>query len=389
MRRAQMRLNLSSLYMEQDGPPLPQSAPPVMQCDFRYESDGILDGYVEAHKRRLVRSTEMLQLHTLVQTLSEDLNSKNEENRKLCEVSQQLQEETMKWKKEAMRFRTYLQAILHVDHLDLPFPSDHGTFGDEVKVYSQAAAKLGRLVDSQAMQTHVAQMMAHHFLHEDGAQHPFEGANSPHSIRNGNGLDSCLQVGSIGRAVTGFPLDEYLAHMGLCVGMNRGRCTPNGGDVPQVNGDASKGQPHQQCTTPCSHDRVYWKHLRTKAAQRHMVCTFCGHKWRQQTSPARGFFPKPPSPVQQALPPILQPPPATSPTARSAPPTPTELNSCRSPSEGSSSPVLESGQLTRTTAPHPTPATDGGAPAYPICVTRKPRRNMEEASSHQGSDQQH
>lgn len=109
-----MRLNLNSLYMEQDGPPLPQSAPPVMQCDFRYESDGVLDGYVEAHKQRLVRSTEMLQLHTLVQSLSEDLNFRNEENRKLCEVSQQLQEETMKWKKEAMRFRTYLQAILHV-----------------------------------------------------------------------------------------------------------------------------------------------------------------------------------------------------------------------------------------------------------------------------------
>eukprot|EP00667_Euglena_gracilis_P018154 EG_transcript_19244 len=315
-----MRLNLNSLYMEQDGPPLPQSAPPVMQCDFRYESDGVLDGYVEAHKQRLVRSTEMLQLHTLVQSLSEDLNFRNEENRKLCEVSQQLQEETMKWKKEAMRFRTYLQAILHVDHLDLPFPSDHGTFGDEVKVYSQAAAKLGRLGDVPAMQQHMAQMMAHHFLHEDSPPYPFEG--SPQS-RCGNSLDPCLQVGNNGRAVTGFPLDEYLAHMGLCVGMNRPRCAPHVGDLPQGNGDASKGQPHQQCTTPCSHDRVYWKHLRTKAAQRHMVCTFCGHKWRQQTSPARGFFPKPPSP-QQPLPPTLQPPGAPAAGERSGPPTPTE-----------------------------------------------------------------
>ena len=64
-----------------------------------------------------------------------------------------------------------------------------------------------------------------------------------------------------------------------------------------------KPPPLQPSTTPCEHDRTYWKHLRTKAAQRHMVCTFCGHKWRQQTALARNAFgraPPPPAPAPAA-----------------------------------------------------------------------------------------
>ena len=97
---------------------MPQTAPPGLQCGFDAESDAVLDGvaatYAGAYREQLYHNGKLLELHSVVQVLTEDLNKEKQANAQLASLNRELQDDTAKWKKEVSRFRTYLQAIMDV-----------------------------------------------------------------------------------------------------------------------------------------------------------------------------------------------------------------------------------------------------------------------------------
>eukprot|EP00992_Anisonema_acinus_P006802 TRINITY_DN2336_c0_g1_i1.p1 TRINITY_DN2336_c0_g1~~TRINITY_DN2336_c0_g1_i1.p1 ORF type:complete len:172 (-),score=35.48 TRINITY_DN2336_c0_g1_i1:146-607(-) len=56
------------------------------------------------------------------------------------------------------------------------------------------------------------------------------------------------------------------------------------GEAAEVPCDARSDSTAGGRGEPCAHNGTAWKHLRTKAGLRHMVCTICGRKWRQSSS---------------------------------------------------------------------------------------------------------
>jgi len=341
MERTAMTIDTKQAY---DSAVVPRSAPPVMSCGFVFlDEDGTLDPYAAAHQDRLLQNNEILKLHTLVQSLSSDLDITSVENKKLYLLSQHLQGETAKWKKEAVRFRSYLQAILHIDQLDFQFAGEGGSPSEEVSFYQLAAS---HRIDRHALRACLAHLLTHphdsqHFAGR--TFHDMEG-HSPQPYSSGN-------TSKTGEPLDSFPMDDFAPHDSVWLG------------VPPA--DNLKGPALvNQCTTPCDHDRMYWKHLRTKAAQRHMVCTFCGHKWRQQTSPARNYFPKPLSPLPSHL---SSPQPMRLSHGTPEAPPPNAQDCPHRPHE--------SGRFSAS------PPCEGPPLSYPICVSRKPRRASEEFRS--------